>query len=135
MYFLFAAGVINALCNLFFVLVLGRGVDGVAIATGISQYLSAFLVILSLVKTDRAYKLVFSKLRFYRKQTVRILQIGIPAGFQGMVFSLSNMLIQSSVNSFGSIAMAGNTAAQNIEGFVYASMNAVYQMKVLDLKY
>ncbi len=127
MYFLFAAGVINALCNLFFVLVLGRGVDGVAIATGISQYLSAFLVILSLVKTDRAYKLVFSKLRFYRKQTVRILQIGIPAGFQGMVFSLSNMLIQSSVNSFGSIAMAGNTAAQNIEGFVYASMNAVYQ--------
>ncbi|QTQ11450.1 MATE family efflux transporter [Treponema parvum] len=127
MYFLFAAGVLNVFLNIFFVVVMGLGVDGVAYATGISQYLSGFLVLYTLVRSDSDYKLILKEIKMYKYPTIKILKIGIPAGFQGMVFSLSNMLIQSSVNSFGSTAMAGNAAAQNVEGFVYVSMTAVYQ--------
>ena len=125
--YLTAAGVINACLNVFFVVCFGLGVAGVAIATIISQYISAFLVIRCMMKSDAAYKLSLKELRIYKSKLNQIVRIGLPAGIQGAVFNISNVLIQSSINSFGSIAMAGNTAAANIEGFVYTSMNSLYQ--------
>lgn len=127
LYYLFVAGCVNVVLNLFFVVVCGRGVDGVAIATVISQVISAALIVRCLVKSDGMYRLNLSMLKLHRQKVIQIARIGLPAGFQGAIFSISNVLIQSSVNSFGSIAMAGNTAASNIEGFIYTCMNAVYQ--------
>lgn len=127
LYFLFAAGVVNVILNLFFVMCLGMGVDGVGWATVISEHVSAFLILKSLAQNQGAMKLHLKKLRITPRKLARIVKIGLPAGMQGAIFSVSNVLIQSSVNSFGSIAMAGNTASANIEGFVYTAMNAVYQ--------
>ncbi|MCI8606765.1 MAG: MATE family efflux transporter [Hungatella sp.] len=127
LYFLLMAGIINVVLNLFFVIALSMGVAGVALATVISQCVSAFLIVRCLMKTDAGYRLELRKLRVVKNKARSIVKIGLPAGLQGAIFSVSNVLIQSSVNSFGSVAMAGNTAAQNIEGFVYTSMNAVYQ--------
>ncbi|MBS1482990.1 MAG: MATE family efflux transporter, partial [Clostridium sp.] len=127
LYFLFAAGIVNVVLNLFFVIGLGMGVDGVAWATVISEHISALLVLKSLMEAPGALKLSLKNLRIHPKKLKRIIKIGLPAGMQGAIFSISNVLIQSSVNSFGSIAMAGNTASSNIEGFVYTAMNAVYQ--------
>ncbi|MCC2877954.1 MATE family efflux transporter [Lachnoclostridium pacaense] len=127
LYFLFMAGVVNVALNLFFVIGLGMGVDGVGWATVISEHVSALLVLKSLMEAPGALKLNLRELRIYPKKLKRIVKIGLPAGMQGAIFSISNVLIQSSVNSFGSIAMAGNTASANIEGFVYTAMNAVYQ--------
>ena len=128
--FLFASGVINVVLNLFFVIVLGMGVAGVALATIISQYISAFLVLRCLIHTDSVYKLRISRLHISRNKFVQIIRIGLPAGVSGAVFSISNVLIQSSVNSFGSVTMAGNAAAQNIEGFIYTAMNSLYQASI-----
>lgn len=127
LYYLLSAGVINVVLNLFFVIVLNMGVAGVAAATVASQVVSAILIVRCLIQSEGIYRLDLHKLKFHKKKLIRIVQIGLPAGLQGAVFSLSNVLIQSSVNSFGSVAMAGNTAAGNIEGFVYTSMNAIYQ--------
>ena len=127
LYYLLSAGVINVILNLFFVIVLDMGGAGVATATVISQIVSAILIVRCLMHSDGIYRLDLHELKIYKRKMVHIAKIGLPAGVQGAVFSLSNVLIQSSVNSFGSIAMAGNTAAGNIEGFVYTSMNAVYQ--------
>ena len=134
MYILFAAGLINVVLNLIFVIPLKMDVAGVALATVISQVFSAFMVIRCLVKENDDFKLYFSKLKIDREIFIDILKIGLPAGFQGILFSFSNVIIQSSVNSFGnimiagwSIAMAGNSAAANIEGFVYISMNGFAQ--------
>ena len=127
LYFLTLAGVINVFLNLFFVIVFHMGVAGVALATIISQTVSAILVLLCLMKMEGPCHLDFKHLKFHLNQLGQMLRIGLPAGLQGIVFSLSNVLIQSSVNSFGSQVMAGNTAASNIEGFVYNAMNAVYQ--------
>lgn len=127
LYFLFAAGIVNVVLNLFFVIGLGMGVDGVAWATVISEHISALLVLKSLMEAPGALKLSLKNLRIHPKKLKRIIKIGLPAGMQGAIFSISNVLIQSSVSSFGSIAMAGNTASSNIEGFVYTAMNAVYQ--------
>lgn len=127
LYYLLSAGVINVILNLFFVIVLDMGVAGVATATVISQIVSAILIVRCLMHSDGIYRLDLHALKIHKTKMVHIAKIGLPAGVQGAVFSLSNVLIQSSVNSFGSIAMAGNTAAGNIEGFVYTSMNAVYQ--------
>ena len=127
LYFLFMAGVVNVALNLFFVIGLGMGVDGVGWATVISEHVSALLVLKSLMEAPGALKLNLKELRIHPKKLKRIVKIGLPAGMQGAIFSISNVLIQSSVNSFGSIAMAGNTASANIEGFVYTAMNAVYQ--------
>jgi len=127
LYFLLLAGIVNVVLNLFFVIVLSMGVAGVALATVASQCISAYLVVRCLIRTDAGYRLVVRKLRVVKNKMYSIIRIGLPAGLQGAIFSISNVLIQSSVNSFGSVAMAGNTAAQNIEGFVYTSMNAVYQ--------
>ncbi len=130
LYYLFAAGVVNVVLNLFFVIVCGLGVAGVAIATVISQVISAALVIRCLALSDSDYKLDLKRLRIVPDKLLRMVQIGVPAGLQGALFSVSNVLIQSSVNSFGSVAMAGNTAASNIEGFVYTSMNAFHQTAI-----
>ncbi len=125
--FLVIAGVVNAVLNLFFVICLNMDVAGVALATVISECISALLVCRCLIRTDGPYRLILSQLGINRIALKRIARIGLPAGFQGAVFSVSNVLIQSSVNSFGSVAMAGNTASANLEGFVYNAMNALYQ--------
>lgn len=127
LYFLMTAGVVNVLLNLMFVIVFHMGVAGVALATVLSQCISAALVCRCLAKSDSSYRLEFSKLRINRRMLGRIARIGLPAGFQGAVFSISNVLVQSSLNSFGSVAMAGSTAASNLEGFVYNAMNSIYQ--------
>lgn len=127
LYFLFAAGVVNVCLNLVFVVGLHMGVDGVGWATVISEHISAFLVVKSLMKAPGSMRLDLKKLKIHKKKLKQIVKVGLPAGMQGAIFSISNVLIQSSVNSFGSIAMAGNTASSNVEGFVYTAMNAVYQ--------
>lgn len=127
LYFLLTAGIINVILNLFFVIVLQMGVAGVATATVISQCVSATLVILCLVRSDGPYRLDIKRLRIYKDRLVEMTKIGIPAGIQGCMFSISNVLIQSTVNSFGSVAMAGSTAGGNIEGFVWTAMDAFTQ--------
>ncbi len=130
LYFLAISGVLNVLVNLLLVIVFSMGVAGVAIATILAQYLSAVLVLLCLIKTDASYKLYIKKLRIYKEELLSIIKIGIPAGIQGTMFSLSNTLIQSSINGFGSTVMAGSTAAGNIEGFIFVAMNALHQSAV-----
>lgn len=127
LYYLTFAGVINVVLNLIFVIFLKMDVAGVALATVISQCISAFLVIRCLIKETDAFHFDFRKLRPDKTITLKILGIGIPAGFQGVVFSLSNVVIQSSINSFGPVVMAGSAAAASIEGFVWVSMNAFSQ--------
>lgn len=127
LYYLLGAGVVNVILNLIFVIVFSLGVAGVAMATVVSQAISAVLVLRCLLLSDADYKLELSKLRIAPDKLKKMLQIGLPAGLQSSLFSISNVLIQSSVNSFGSIAMAGNTAAANIEGFVYTAMNSFSQ--------
>lgn len=130
LYYLLIAGVTNVLLNLLFVIVFHLGVAGVATATVISQAISSGLIIRCLLKTDGVYKLVLTDLHISKDKFIKMFQIGLPAGLQGALFSISNVLIQSSVNSFGSIAMAGNTAGSNIEGFVYIAMNSFYQTSI-----
>ena len=127
LYFLTIAGVVNVILNLFLVIVFHLGVAGVAIATVISQVISAGLVTICLMKTNASYRLELHKLHIYKDKFFGMMRVGLPAGMQGAVFSISNVLIQSSINSFGSTVMAGSTAAANIEGFVYTAMNAFYQ--------
>lgn len=127
LYFLTLAGVINVAGDLFFVIVLGMGVAGVAVATVLSQIVSATLIVLCLMRVDGMCNVNLRRLRFYPDKFRRMMQIGLPAGLQSVIFNISNVLIQSSVNSFGATVVAGNTAASNIEGFVYTSMNALYQ--------
>lgn len=103
------------------------GVAGVALATIIAQAISAGLILLSLEKSEGVLHLRLKELSFHKDKLFGMLRVGLPAGLQGVIFNISNVLIQSSINSFGSVVMAGNTAASNIEGFVYTSMNAVYQ--------
>lgn len=127
LYFLAVSGVVNVIINLLLVIVFHMGVAGVAIATVISQCISAFLIVLCLTKADGVLYLNIKEIKFHKEKFMQMIKIGLPAGIQGIIFSISNVLIQSSVNSFGSTVMAGNTASSNIEGFVYTSMNAVYQ--------
>ena len=127
LFFLGAAGLTNVALDLLLVIVIPLGVAGVAIGTVASQMISCILVIWCLCKTDSSYQLHFSKLAIRKVYLIRIFQVGIPAGIQSTVINFSNALLQSSVNSFGSTAMAGYTAANNILGFLYASINAVTQ--------
>ena len=125
--FLIISGLANAGLNLLLVIVFDMGVAGVAIGTVVSQFISCVLVLRCLHHSEGSYQLCFSKLTiksFYLKQ---IFQVGVPAGIQSTVINLSNALLQSSVNSFGSIAMAGYTAANNIFGFLYISVNSITQ--------
>ncbi len=127
LYYLLIAGVFNVFLNLAFVILLHMDVAGVALATIISQLLSALLVARCLIQTSDIYRMRVNEIRLNRDKMARILRIGLPAGVQGTVFSISNVVIQSSVNSFGSAIMAGSAAAANIEGFVYVAMNSFYQ--------
>lgn len=130
LYFLLAAGVINVILNLIFVIVFSLGVAGVALATVISQAVSAYLVLRCLIRADAAYQVRLRELCIVPDKLLKMVQIGLPAGLQGSLFSISNVLIQSSINSFGSIVVAGNTAASNIEGFVYIAMNSLHQTAI-----
>ena len=121
------AGLINVLLNLLFVLRFGLGVRGVAIATSVSEGFSAMVLFIILLREEDVLHLELSHLKIYPRKLLRIFQLGLPAGIQGMLFSISNMVIQSALNSFGSIAIAGATIAGNVEGFVYISMNSVSQ--------
>ncbi|MBQ8014148.1 MAG: MATE family efflux transporter [Treponema sp.] len=127
LYILLIAGLINVVLNLIFVICFKMDVAGVAFATVLSQFFSAICVIYILCHEDEEFRLDFKKLRLDREILPRIVKIGLPAGFQGMLFSFSNMIIQSSVNSFGAAMVAGNSAAQSIEGFIYISMNSFAQ--------
>lgn len=128
--YLIIAGVINVGLNLCFVIKLHMGVAGVALATVISQGVSTFLIVRCLMLSEGCFRVSVKKLQMNWDKFLKISRIGLPAGIQSSLFSISNVLIQSSVNSFGSIAMAGNTAGGNVEGFVYTSMNAVHQTAV-----
>lgn len=130
LYFLTTAGVVNVLLNLLLVICFSMGVAGVAIATVVSEYLSAVLIIVFLMREDGILKLNLSELRVDRYILSKIIAIGFPAGLQGTIFSLSNVVIQSAVNSFGSDVVAGNSATMNIEGFVYVAMNSIYQTAI-----
>lgn len=129
--FLSIAGLVNVLLNLLFVVLLEMNVEGVALATTISQAISSVLVVIALMRRTDACKLSFRKMRFYKTQLLKIVRIGLPAGIQSSLFSISNVLIQSSINSFdNAVLMSGNGAAANIEGFVYVTMNGVHQTAV-----
>lgn len=130
LYFLFIAGVVNVVLNLIFVVCFHWGVFGVGLATVISQIISATLVFICLIKEKSAIRLDVKKLRIDSGKFLRILQIGLPAGLQGMLFSIANLVIQSSVNGFGTTVIAGNSASANVEGFAFTSMNAFHQSAV-----
>ena len=127
LFFLMIAGVTNALLNMFLVIVLHLGVAGVAIATVIAQMISCMLVLRCLYRSDSSYQFRFSRMGLKWIYLKQIFQVGIPAGIQSTVINFSNVLLQSSVNSFGSVAMAGYTAANNIFGFLFASVNSITQ--------
>ena len=128
--FLTFAGVVNVVLNFLFVVFFHMNVAGVALATTIAQGISAALVVIALMRRRDGCRLYLKKMRFHRVQLSKMLRIGLPAGLQSAMFSISNVLIQSSVNSFGDILMSGNAAAANIEGFIYASINAFHQTSV-----
>ena len=127
LYALTIAGILNALLNLFFVINLKMDVAGVGLASSISSYVSAGMIIYVLIHETGPVRLNLKKLKIDRESLIDIAKVGIPSGIQGTVFSLSNVVIQSSINGFGKITMAGNGAASSIEGFVYNAMNAFYQ--------
>lgn len=130
LYYLSIAGILNVILNLFFVVVCGMSVEGVAIATVVSQCVSLVLTLLCMMRSDGFLRLRWKEVRIDWSKLGKIVKVGLPAGLQGSLFSISNVMIQASVNSFGSLVMAGNGAAANIEGFVYNSMNAVYQAAI-----
>ena len=127
LYYLGFSGVLNIILNLFFVIICHLSVAVVGIGTVISQLISCILVLRCLYQTEGSYQLRFSKLSIKGEYLKQIFQVGLPAGIQSTVINFSNVLLQSSVNSFGSIAMAGYTAANNIFGFLYVSVNSVTQ--------
>ena len=130
LYFLSISGVINVALNLFFVIVFRMGVAGVALATIISQVVSAVLVLLCLMHSEGFIHLDVKQLRVHTGKLLAMAKVGLPAGLQGALFAISNVLIQSTVNSHGAIILAGNSASQNIEGFIYVGMNAFHQAAI-----
>lgn len=127
LFILAVSGIVNVLLNLVLVTVFHLDVAGVAIATIVAQYISAVAVVSRLLHLENSCRLHISKIRLHKNELKEILKIGLPAGFQSSLFSLSNVLIQSTINTFGSVAVAGNTAAQNADAFVYTSTNAIAQ--------
>ena len=137
LYYLTIAGIINVLLNILFVICFDMSVAGVALGTIISQAVSAILVMITLIKTKESYGIKLNKLKIHKKELLEIAKVGLPAGIQSSIFSISNVLIQSSVNNFDKVASTiagttistvknGNSAATSVEGFVYAAMNSVY---------
>jgi len=130
MYILTVTGVLNVLLNLLFVVVFGWDVDGVAVATVISQLISAIAVCVILFDPKGEHRLSFQKLRFHKKQLATIIRVGIPCGLNGIVFSSSNVLVQSSINSLGDVVMAGNVAAGSLNDFIFIVMSSFYSANV-----
>jgi len=128
--FLTAAGIINIGLNLLFVIAFDMDVAGVALATVISQFISALLVVIGMLKNNGFYRFKIKEIRFYKTEGLEIIKVGLPAGIQGCIFSLSNVIIQSSINSLGTNVMDGNGAASSLEGFIYTAMNSVAQANV-----
>lgn len=127
MIYLTISGILNIFLNLFFVIVLKMTVSGVAIATVASELVSAILVARAMTQETGSDRLFISEIRPYEPFVRQILRIGIPAGFQGMMWAISNVAVQSAINSFGSVAIAGNSAAANVESFTYIGMFAFSQ--------
>lgn len=130
LYYLLFAGIVNVAMNLLLVIYFDLGVVGVAAATAVSQYISAGLILWCLIREKGCLRFEFSSLGLAKNKVIRIMRIGLPAGLQGIVFSLSNVVIQSTINSFGSVVMAGSAASANLEGFIYMAMNAFYQTAI-----
>lgn len=128
--FLTISGLVNVALNCIMVVFFGMGVEGVAIATVTSQYLSAVLVFLHMCRIDSSIKIKIREIRIHREYFVRMMKIGVPSGIQGTLFSLSNVLFQSAINGFGDVVMAGNSAALNIESFTWIVMNALHHTAV-----
>lgn len=126
LYYLTVSGVVNVILNLVFVIGFSMDVAGVAIATSVSQLISAIMIVVCLCKMDTCYAIRFREFTFSKSKFGAMMRFGVPSGIQGALFSISNVLIQSSINSFGSIAIAGSTAAANIEDFVYTAMASIY---------
>lgn len=127
LFILASTGLVNVGLNLILVIFFHMGVSGVAIATITSQYLSAIMIVLHLTKLDNACKLRLSKLTINKTELAKIIAIGLPAGVQNSLFSISNVIIQSTVNSFGSVAMAGIAAGSNFDSYIYTATNAISQ--------
>ncbi|MBQ4090087.1 MAG: MATE family efflux transporter [Clostridia bacterium] len=125
--YLTLAGVVNVVLNLIFVIVLRMSVAGVALATIISQFISAALVVICLIRTDGAIHFDIKKMRIHKEVLMNIVRVGLPAGLQSTMFAIANVVIQSAINAFGSVAVAANSAASNLDGFVYTSMNSISQ--------
>ncbi|HAI53051.1 MAG TPA: MATE family efflux transporter [Firmicutes bacterium] len=130
MYFLVVSGAVNVVFNLFFVAVLRLGVAGVGWATVISQYLALILIMISLSRQEGALRFQWQRLKIHRQKLVQLLRIGVPAGLQSVLFSISNVLIQSAVNSFGTTMVAASAASSNVENLVATPMNAYYQAAI-----
>lgn len=128
--FLTIAGVVNVILNIAFVAGFGMDVDGVALATIISQAISAILVLICLIRSQSSIRFDIRKMHICKDKLIELVKIGLPAGLQGTLFSLSNVLIQSTVNSFGSIEITGSAVSSNIEGFQYVCMNSIYQAAI-----
>ena len=127
LYILAGTGIVNVVLNLILVIGVKLDVAGVAIGTIAANYLSAIFAVLILLRSESVYKLILREIRVYKKELIEIVRVGLPAGIQSSFFSIANTVIQSTVNSFGAAAIAGNAAAGNIEGFIYVTMNAFYQ--------
>lgn len=127
LYILSLSGIVNVILNLILVIPFKMGVSGVAIATIVSQYISAVMVVVHLTKMDGASRLELRKLRIYKHEFMRIFRIGFPAGLQNSLFSVSNVIIQSTINTFGSVVMAGITAGSNFDSYIYTCTNAIAQ--------
>ena len=128
--FLSISGIVNVVCNVILIVFFNMGVAGVAIATISSQYLSAFMILVFMMRSKDYMHFSFKDIRIDRKKVSKILYIGIPSGIQSCLFSLGNVMIQSSINSLGDVVMAGSAAASNLEGFVYITMNALYHVSL-----
>lgn len=127
LFILASTGLVNVALNLILVIFFHMGVSGVAFATITAQYLSAIMIVIHLTKLDNACKLHFSKLHINKTELLKIISIGLPAGVQNSLFSISNVIIQSTVNSFGSVAMAGIAAGSNFDSYIYTATNAISQ--------
>lgn len=130
MYYLIITGVVHVVLDLFFVIILHMGVDGVAWSTVVSEYLSVLLIMVCLYRYDGAIRFIPGRMRIDWPKLKDIVRIGLPAGLQGMLFSISNVLIQSAINSFGTIMIAASSAASNVEGLLGTTMNAYYNAAI-----
>lgn len=127
LYILFLSGIVNIVLNLILVIPIRLGVSGVAIATVVSQYISAALIVVCLLRTDSVIKIHLKELRIHKSELLEIIKIGVPAGIQNSMFSIANVIIQSSVNAFGENAMAGIAAGSNYDSYIYTCTNAFAQ--------